>query len=227
MKNTITNKSFLNACILFAFGLLLIFPLGCQSDFEEVDTIQVKQQNFKTRTISLSEIANGQNEIRNFIKATNEASSDSRGSIPGAIFDERNIMQVIDSTGIINYSTKFNYVYDPENIFYNLVLNVLPNGQKTSYIFKYICNPQNFQAYKLSNYNYNYFVGVTEMKNYEDPAIQKGTSNRDNRDCPKIEIPFTRYQCNTQYWWQWWWHQHQHTKYYYSGLYCKQSCVRF
>ena len=149
MKNAIHKKSFLNACILLAFGLLLMFPLGCQSDFEEADTTQVKQQNFKTKIIALSEIANGQNEIRNFIKATNAASSDSRGSVPGAIFDERNIMQVIDSTGIINYSTKFNYVYDPENIFYNLVLNILPNGQKTSYIFKYTCNLQDFQRYKL------------------------------------------------------------------------------
>jgi hypothetical protein len=192
MKHKTSKKFLLNALFaIIAFGLLTLMPTGCQSDFEEVGQAKTEAKNFKTTIVSLNQITNGQKEIKNFIKATNAKASNSRGSIPGAKFDDVNIMQATDDKGNINYSTKFSYVNDPENVFYNFVVNVLASGQKNSYIFKYICDPQHFSKYKYSNYDYSNFVGITEMKNYVEPPIDTNPNSNNKRsgDCEPVLIP--------------------------------------
>jgi hypothetical protein len=192
MKQKTNKKSLLNVLFaIIAFGLLALVPTGCQSDFEEVGQAKTDAKNFKTTIVSLNQITNGQKEIKNFIKATNAKALNSRGSIPGAKFDDANIMQATDDKGNINYSTKFSYVNDPENVFYNFVVNVLANGLKKSYIFKYICDPQYFPKYKYSNYDYNNFVGITEMKSYVEPPIDTNPNSNNKRscDCEPVLIP--------------------------------------
>lgn len=84
----------------------------------------------------------------------------------------------------------FFYADTPENIFYNLVLNVQPTGESSRYIFKYICNPADFPNFKAHNFDFKYFVGITEISlaPSSNAALTSKMSSGDE-DCPKIYVP--------------------------------------
>ena len=111
----------------------------------------------------------------------------SDGDLKKAIFDKESIIETVDSNKIINYSIFFIFEETKENIFYNLVINELPTGERTSYIFKHISNIADFQRFKESNFNFNYFKGYSEMSLYDGSTIIVNRSGDD--ECPEIYLP--------------------------------------
>jgi hypothetical protein len=75
--------------------------------------------------------------------------------INGAIFDEDNIMEVIDTLNRTNYSFQFTYPNTPIGTFYNLVVGKTPEGEtKTPYVLKYVCDESHLNEFKTNDYNF-------------------------------------------------------------------------
>ncbi|HBK70440.1 MAG TPA: hypothetical protein DDZ39_02085, partial [Flavobacteriaceae bacterium] len=81
---------------------------------------------FKKRIVQLNEIP----EIRSFLKEmTNDDIFAKSSTIKGAIFDQNNIIEVIDTLDYVNYSFRFVFPETPLGTFYNLVVTKTPTGE--------------------------------------------------------------------------------------------------
>lgn len=149
--------------------------------------------DFSTKIVTLESIP----EIKNYLNlggSDNFLNRHEESSFP--LFNKNTIIETIDRDENVNYSISYIYEDTPENIFYNLVVNVLPTGEKSAYVFKYICNPADFKYFRENHYNFDYFNGVTEMSYYEGDLRATPIFNRDAGDdepCPKVYIPSPNY----------------------------------
>lgn len=115
-----------------------------------------------------------------------------------AIFATQDIIKTTDNQNITNYSISFIYEDTPENVFYNLIINVLPTGEQSQYILKYVCNPADFPNFKSHNFDFNYFVGITEMGSVSiNSGKSTGKTTSGDDDCPKVFIPTPNSGSNT------------------------------
>jgi hypothetical protein len=94
----------------------------------------------------------------------------------GASFDIEKIVETTDSINNKNYSIRFVFEDTPENVFYNLVINLLPNGQKHAFVQKQTCNSENYIAFRNSKYNMKYFKGKIDLYYYTAFFGKKATA---------------------------------------------------
>ncbi|MBP4139411.1 hypothetical protein [Flavobacterium geliluteum] len=180
-----------NKIIKYTIILATIILWSCEKESVQDSSTQGTKP-IATKYLNAEELPS---EFQNYFiqnNANNSAKSNSNGTnLSSAIFTKHDIISMTDDKNITNYSISFYYPNTPENIFYNLVINVLPTGEHSTYIFKYICNPENFENFKAHNFDFNYFVGVTEISLASSPSNSTLTSkiNSGDDDCPKIYIP--------------------------------------
>ena len=174
---------------IFIFACIILW--SCEKETVE-DPNKVVAKSANTKYLNAEELPAEFQDY--FIPKNSNSSAKSNGKendLNNAIFTEYDIVSMTDYKNITNYSISFFYPDTPENIFYNLVINVLPTGENSRYIFKYICNPADFQNFKAHNFDFKYFVGMTEIS--LAPTSSNGTltskMNTGDEDCPKIYIP--------------------------------------
>jgi hypothetical protein len=184
----ITNQ--LSKIIKYTFIFACIILWSCEK--ETVEDPNKVTQPANTKYLNAEELPE---EFQDYFiqKNINNSAKSNRkeNDLSNAIFTEYDIVSMTDDKNITNYSISFFYPDTPENIFYNLVINVLPTGENSRYIFKYICNPADFQNFKAHNFDFNYFVGMTEISLAPTSSNETLTSkmNTGDEDCPKIYIP--------------------------------------
>ncbi|MFW0737871.1 hypothetical protein [Flavobacterium sp. T12S277] len=174
--------------IILCFGIVL---LGCEKDVSDDTKEIVATAPFKSDLLNLKQLPA---DIQNYISTDNinntARSGENWNGLLDAIFATQNIVKTKDNEGVVNYSISFIYEDSPENVFYNLIINVLPTGEQSQYVIKYTCNPADFPNFKSHNFDFNYFVGSTEMGVLtQNSGSFTGKSSSGDDPCPKIFIP--------------------------------------
>lgn len=173
------------------FFFLIIALISCEKDqYENIE--QETKAHFERKFLNSEQLpADLQNYIRQ--NSTNDAarSNSDSDNFSNAVFIPYDIISMTDEKNITNYSVGFLYEDTPENVFYNLVFNVSPTGQSSKTVFKYICNPADFENFKSHNFDFKYFVGITEISTVDDTSNKKLVSKQNSGDdqCPKTYIP--------------------------------------
>jgi hypothetical protein len=129
--------------------------------------------------MSLKDVPEVESYVRSIlsIKTNKSVTSKSINDLEhGASFDIEKIVETTDSISNKNYSIRFVFDDTPENVFYNLVVNFLPNGQKHAFVQKQTCNPENYIAFRNSRYDMNYFNGKIELFYYTAFFGKKATA---------------------------------------------------
>jgi hypothetical protein len=184
----------MNQKIMKITKTLLFFAIislaSCEKDLYENLELQTKTP-FERKFLNAKQLpAEFQNYISQNGKDATARSSSNSDDFSNAIFTPYDIISMTDDKNITNYSISFFYEDTPKNVFYNLVINVSPTGQSSKNIFKYICNPADFENFKSHNFDFKYFVGMTEISTVANNSTNKLTSKSNSGDdeCPKIYI---------------------------------------
>ncbi|MDL2143563.1 AHH domain-containing protein [Flavobacterium tructae] len=179
---------------LFSYTIAFIFLalISCEKDSNEQH--QTKTESavpFKKKLLNANELPTEIQEYINTDDAKNSSKSSNTETLNEPIFMMHDIVSMTDDKNITNYSISFFYPDTPENVYYNLVINVLPTGESKKYIFKYICNPEDFENFKAHHFNFKYFDGITEISQVSHITTGKFTSKSSAGDdpCAKIFIP--------------------------------------
>ncbi len=179
---------------LFTKFLLLFFTLTfitCEKNNLLFDSqIEIIGKSlYKVKTVKLSEIP----KVRDFIIGKTSTNLFSRTTINGAIFDDDNILEVIDTLSNANYTFRFTYPDTPIGEFYNLVVGKTPNGElKTPFVLKYICDSAYISEFVENDFDFHFFKGTISVHKYTDFFEQgsifgKTTSNNSTNtdtNCP-------------------------------------------
>lgn len=146
--------------IRFLTFLALLTISGCQNELYE-NAFQ-KKEPFETNTVSLNERPEIEELInQNFgnIKTGKFATHTNTDENSEAVFETNSIIEVIDTLSNKNYSIRFSFDDTPENITYNLVVNVLPDNTQNVFVEKYTCNPENLRLTKIASILFNILKG--------------------------------------------------------------------
>ncbi|OHT45662.1 T6SS effector amidase Tae4 family protein [Flavobacterium tructae] len=179
---------------LFKCALAFVFLAltGCEKDSnEQHETKTESAVPFEKKLLNANELPADIQQYINTDDAENSAKSGNVETLNEPIFMMHDIVSMTDDKNITNYSISFFYPDTPENVYYNLVINVLPTGESKKYIFKYICNPEDFENFKAHRFDFKYFDGITEISQVSYPTTRKFTSKSSVGDdpCAKIFVP--------------------------------------
>lgn len=138
---------------------------------------------YKQRTISLSELT----DVKKYIDEINPVNGVVRTSeIEGAIFDQDNVLEVIDTLQNTNYSLRFTYPDTPASEFYNLVIGRTPEGDLTTpFVLKYVCDEDFVDNYIANDFDIHYFKGVIKLHKYTD-FFSLDAFSRTTDSCPPV-----------------------------------------
>jgi len=159
---------------------MILFLTSCEDNSIDISPEAVKNP-YKINTVKLSEIP----EIRNFINQnTNNLFYKTEDIKDGAIFDEENIMEVIDTLSFTNYSFRFVYPDTPLGTFYNLVVGKTAEGEnKQPFVLKYVCDENQLDEFISNNSNFSFFNGIISIHKYTD-YFESGSFNKGGAICP-------------------------------------------
>ncbi|OXB23535.1 hypothetical protein B0A80_09900 [Flavobacterium tructae] len=179
---------------LFKYALAFVFLAltGCEKDSnEQHETKTESAVPFEKKLINANELPADIQQYINTDGTKNSSKSTNAETLNEPIFMMHDIVSMTDDKNITNYSISFFYPDTPENVYYNLVINVLPTGESKKYIFKYICNPEDFENFKAHRFDFKYFDGTTEISQVNYITSGKFTSKSSAGDdpCNKIFVP--------------------------------------
>lgn len=197
----LANKLFKNypngIYLFFTLCLSVLFfscenePLGASDPTNEVKA----ELPYTTKSMSLKDVPEVESYLRSILsnKTNKSATSKSINDLEhGASFDIEKIVETTDSISNKNYSIRFVFDDTPENVFYNLVINFLPSGEKHAFVQKQTCNPENYVAFRNSRYDMNYFNGKIDLFYYTAFFGKQATavlSKTTDKPCPQSYYP--------------------------------------
>ena len=164
MKKIPLNSIVKTSLLLFGISLLL---WNCRKEeFHNDIVLENFSSAYKQRTISLSELA----DVKKYIDQINPSNELGKTSeIEGAIFDQDNVLEVIDTLQNTNYSLRFTYPDTPASEFYNLIIGRTPEGDLTTpFVLKYVCDEDFVDNYIANDFDIQYFKGVIKLHKYTD-----------------------------------------------------------
>lgn len=170
--------------IILIFACVGLLFLSCEKDLYQ-NQLNKNETSFTVKKVSLNQIPDIDLFIRKKISNFPFANKSNKTSKikSSAIFDIVNILEVIDKENIKNYSLRFVFENTPENIYYNLIINVLPSGEKAAFVEKFTCNVSDFAEYKSQYNNFKYFKGTVELHKYTAFFDNQMVTNKTAEDC--------------------------------------------
>ncbi|BFM43859.1 hypothetical protein CFS9_25000 [Flavobacterium sp. CFS9] len=179
---------------LFKYALAFVFLAltSCEKDSNEPHQTKTESSvPFEKKLINANELPADIQQYINTDETKNSSKSGNTETLNEPIFMMYDIVSMTDDKSVTNYSISFFYPDTPENVYYNLVINVLPTGESKKYVFKYICNPEDYENFKAHHFNFKYFDGTTEISQVSYNTTGKFTSKSSAGDdpCAKIFIP--------------------------------------
>ena len=180
--------------IFYSLSFLTILLLGsCEKDFdtiEQTQSIESSQLPFKKEVLPLESIPEIKNYVTTFFNSKKNDYTKKRNGNSHLIFNTDSIRSAISrNDSIKNYSISFSYDDAPENVFYNLLVSVLPNGQLQGRQLQFICDPTSFNNFKSHGFDFNYFQGITNMTNIKLNGGSFTNRDGDDDECPPIVVP--------------------------------------
>ncbi len=170
---------------IFYYSLILFITLlsSCERDnFLENSQAVIAKSSFKVKTVRLSEIP----QVRDFIqKKINPTLFEKSTEIDGAIFDNDNILEVIDTLNQTNYTFRFTYLDAPIGTFYNLIVGKTADGVNiTPYVLKYVCDDTQLETLIANNFDFRFFKGKVGIYKYTD-FFALGSFSKGGINCPE------------------------------------------
>jgi hypothetical protein len=102
-----------------------------------------------------------------------------------AIFDEENILEIIDTLNNVNYSFNFRFTDTPIGEFYNLVVGKTPTGEIiTPFVLKYKCDETQLNEFISNDLMFSYFKGEVSLHKYTDYFQEGQFSKIAGEICP-------------------------------------------
>lgn len=179
--------------------ILIFFSLFISSCVDEpidnsAENIVKEELPFKTKSMALKDVPEVESYVKSIlgISSFTNKSNQKINNLEGISFDIEKILETTDTIQNINYSIRFVFDDTPENVFYNLIVNFLPTGEKHAFVEKYTSNPESFNEYKNSRYNFNYFKGKVDLYYYTGFFGKKATtflSKTASDPCTKLYYP--------------------------------------
>ena len=179
MKKIPLNSILKTSLLLFGISLLL---WNCRKEeFHNDIVLENFSSAYKQRTISLSELA----DVKKYIDQINPSNELGKTSeIEGAIFDQDNVLEVIDTLQNTNYSLRFTYPDTPASEFYNLIIGRTPEGDLTTpFVLKYVCDEDFVDNYIANDFDIQYFKGMIKLHKYTD-FFSLDAFSRTTDSCP-------------------------------------------
>lgn len=161
---------YLLSATFFVLALLLSLS-SCEYEINDLHESQANTANplpFETKSIALKDVPEVENYITSIIGDISQKGKTSKSNAISldATFEVEKILETIDTIKNKNYNIRFTFKDTPEHIFYNLIVNFLPNGEKHAFVERYTCNPESYLVYRNSRYNMNYFTGKVDLFYY-------------------------------------------------------------
>lgn len=150
---------------IILYLLLYLTISSCQNELYENAVVQQKVP-FKTNTVSLNDIPEIEaliNQNLGDLTTGRLTTSKSISQDTAVVFETHKIIEVVDTLLNKNYSIRFTLKDSPENVTYNLIVNIQPNNTENIFVEKYTCNVENFPAYKNSMYSFDKFKGRVDL----------------------------------------------------------------
>jgi hypothetical protein len=156
-------KKRINFKLFVFFFLQLILFISCQSEEILVEHNHLNYKGYKTEYLKGADAQNAIEKLKNKLNSKSKLiviSTDSNSMrTNGGIIDFNNILMVMDTLGIKNYTFKIiNHPNDDLKTFHNLVLTEKDNSFEVT-VMKYIMSDQFFQEYYAGIKEFNEFQG--------------------------------------------------------------------
>ncbi|MDO9261446.1 MAG: hypothetical protein Q7U08_05855 [Flavobacteriaceae bacterium] len=178
----------------FKFGILLIgilFTLtNCDKDHlsetSNAEDLSATQSLYRVEKLTIQQIP----DIVNFLNSKAKKNlflkeSNNKSIIGGAIFDNENVLKVMDTLNHSNYSFNFVFPTTPKNVFYNLIVGVTPSGVKQEpYILKYVVKESHLEGFIQSGFNLSAFSGTIGLHPFNDFF---NNADFNGRDCNQYD----------------------------------------
>ncbi|PJJ10142.1 hypothetical protein CLU83_3535 [Flavobacterium sp. 1] len=176
--------------ILFCFVIILS---SCEKDlYQETINPNSTNSDLIINNVSLKDIPEVDSFIESKIGSIISRNNNSSDIMSKTIFNENSIVETIDKVDNKNYSIYFAIEDTPENIYYNLVVNISSSGEKSVSVVKYTCSPSALDSFKAHNYDFRYFKGIISLHKYTDIfSKNKKNISKAAGDCPPVEITYT------------------------------------
>lgn len=143
--------------------LFLISLTSCEKETNQINEGSPRAP-FSNKMYTVDELPNDIKEYYYQIKGQDPTKFGQKTeSATAAVFSENSIVGNTDLQNNSNYSIGYVFEDTPKHIIYNLVINKDSNGNIVGKRFKYICNPSDYDNFKLHNFDFKYFVGITEV----------------------------------------------------------------
>ena len=177
MKKQTRNRFFKTGILVLGISLSL---WNCnKEELKEGIVLQELDGKYHSSTVKLDDIYDVKKYLDEIIP---RSGIDKTSEIEGAIFDEENVLEIIDTLQNTNYSLRFRFQDTPISEFYNLVVGRTPEGElKIPFVLKYVCNENFLEDYIASGFDIHYFKGTVKMHVYTDffsiDAFSRTTGN--------------------------------------------------
>ena len=179
-KNKLFN--FLKFGILF-FGITVLLWNCKKEDFES--NVEISKSSFAQKFVTLSDIPKVKQFLPQKLKNIYQSKTITENE---AIFDEGNILEVIDTLNNANYSFSFIVPTAPKGQFFNLIISKNKYGEmQTPFILKYTCDKASVDEFVANNHNINYFRGTISLHKYTDYFEKNYFSKTTNHDCTEFD----------------------------------------
>ncbi len=176
------NYNTMNKIIKVCSLLFLAQFFGCSEnqdtplvDDTVLSELQESKSKSKINSVSFSDIESLLSDLNDsqgnnlFEDEKENTGQNEKNTNRKAIFDKDEIISTVDSTQTTSYSFHFIYEDTPESEFYNLVFTVLPDGTRTEpFILKFVSDPDFFEEYKASDFDYGKFTGTIGLYKFSD-----------------------------------------------------------
>ena len=147
--------------------------------------VQTTKSPFKQKFVSLSEIPRVKQLLPKKLKSIYQRKTT---GLSEAIFDESNILEVIDTLNNANYSFSFILPTAPKGQLFNLIIGKNKYGEiKMPFVLKYTCNEAYVDEFIASNNNLAHFKGTISVHKYTDYFEKDFFSKTTNHDCTEFD----------------------------------------
>ena len=182
--NTKKNKlnSLLKIGLLF-FGASILLWNCEKQNFEP--GVQTSKSPFKQKFVTLSEIPRVKQLLPKKLKSIYQRKT---VGLNDAIFDESNILEVIDTLNNANYSFSFLLPTAPKGQLFNLIIGKNAYGElNTPFVLKYTCEEAYVDEFIANNYDFGHFKGTISLHKYTDYFEKDYFSKTTNHDCTEFD----------------------------------------
>lgn len=173
-------KKYFKLGFLF-LGISLLF-FNCEKEtYVEIPTDELSYNSVSHKFFSLTEIPKVKEFYDKTIAVKNYAKS-KNGNI--AIFNEEQVLALIDTLKQTNYSIQFVFSDSPKGEFYNLVIGKTAEGNlKKPFILKYVCDEEQKDVFEENNYDMSFFIGSIYLHKFTD-FFDLNFFSKTNTPCP-------------------------------------------